>query len=159
MDRHSISHFRPQKGTGVADSVSRILLIEDNDADIYLFRKALEAADFPFELTVVQDGAEALAFVQSEGIRSVPDLVVLDLNLPKDGGLHVLRAIRERQTFSNVPVAVVSSSASPHDRAETGKLGVDRYIRKPSDLEEFLKIGQLFKELLFTRSSREDTKA
>ena len=110
----------------------------------------------------MQDGAEALAFVQGEGrysARSVPDLVVLDLNLPKDGGIQVLRAIRERETFSNVPVAVVSSSASPQDRDETGKLGVDRYIRKPSDLEEFLKIGQIFKELLFTRSSREDTKA
>ncbi len=144
---------------GVADNVSRILLIEDNDADVYLFRKALEAADFHFELTVVQDGAEALAFVRREGTGSVPDLVVLDLNLPKDGGIQVLKAIRESQSFYNVPVAVVSSSASPQDRAETSKLGADRYIRKPSDLEEFLEIGQIFKELLFTHSPGGDTTA
>lgn len=157
MGRYSISPFRPPKGTAVVDNVFRILLVEDNDADVYLFRKALAAADLKFELTVAQDGAEALAFVRREGTRSVPDLVVLDLNLPKDGGIHVLKAIRESQSFYNVPVAVVSSSASPHDRAETSKLGVDRYISKPSDLEEFLKIGQIFKELLFTHSPREDT--
>jgi CheY-like chemotaxis protein len=139
----------------VVDNVSRILVVEDNDADVYLFRKALETVDLRFELTVVQDGADALAFIRGEGrysARSVPDLVVLDLNLPKDGGIQVLLAIRERETFSNVPVAVVSSSASPQDRDETGKLGVDRYIRKPSDLEEFLKIGQILKELLLTHS-------
>lgn len=135
------------------DKVSRILLVEDNEADVYLFRKALETADLQFELTVMGDGAEALAFVRREGkysASSVPNLVVLDLNLPKDGGIQVLRAIREREDFSNVPVAIVSSSASPQDRHETGKLGVDRYITKPPNLEEFLKIGQTFRELLFT---------
>ena len=138
-------------------NVSRILLVEDNDADVYLFRKALEAAALIFELTVLQDGAKALAFVRQQGSysgRSVPDLVVLDLNLPKDGGIQVLRAIRENATFCNVPVAVVSSSASPQDRDETGKLGVNQYIPKPADLEEFLKIGQILKELLFTLGSR-----
>jgi CheY-like chemotaxis protein len=142
--------------------MSLILLVEDNDADVYLFRKALENADLKFELTVMQDGADALGFVRGEGqysARLVPDLVVLDLNLPKGGGIQVLQAIREREAFSEVPVAVVSSSASPQDRDETGKLGVNRYIRKPHDLEEFLKIGQIFKELLFTHSPREDTNA
>ena len=83
----------------MVDNVFRILLVEDNDADVYLFRKALEAADLKFELTVAQDGAEALAFVRREGTRSVPDLVVLDLNLPKDGGIQVLKAIRESAEF------------------------------------------------------------
>jgi CheY-like chemotaxis protein len=136
----------------VLDKVSRILLVEDNEADVYLFRKALETAKLQVELTVMPDGAEALAFVRREGkysASSVPDLVVLDLNLPKDGGIQVLRAIREKETFSNVPVAIVSSSASPQDRHETDKLGVDRYITKPPNLEEFLKIGQIFRELLF----------
>jgi CheY-like chemotaxis protein len=143
----------------VIDNVSQILLVEDNDADVYLFRKALAAADFKFELTLAQDGAEALAFVRGAGkysARPIPDLVVLDLNLPKDGGIQVLRAIRERATFANATVAVVSSSASPQDRDETGKLGVDRYVSKPADLEEFLKIGQIFKELLFPPIPRGD---
>lgn len=145
----------------MVDNVFRILLVEDNDADVYLFRKALEAADLKFELTVAQDGAEALAFVRGEGkysARSVPDLVALDLNLPKGGGIEVLRAIRQRETFSIVPVAVVSSSASPQDHDETDKLGIDRYVTKPADLEDFLNIGQIFKELLLTHSSRGDTK-
>jgi CheY-like chemotaxis protein len=145
----------------VVDNVSRIVLVEDNDADVYLLRKALQTADLKFELTVVRDGAEALAFVRREGrywARSVPDLVVLDLNLPKDNGIQVLRAIRERETFSSVPVAVLSSSASPKDRDESGKLGVDRYIQKPADLEEFLQIGQILKELLFTHGPRADIK-
>ncbi len=133
--------------------VSRILLVEDNEADVYLFCKALETTDLKFELTVIRDGAEALAFVRHEGkyaTSSVPNLVVLDLNLPKEGGVQVLQAIREGKIFSDVPVAIVSSSASPQDRHETGKLGVDRYITKPPNLEEFLKIGQIFRELLFT---------
>ena len=62
MGRYSISPFRPPKGTAVVDNVFRILLVEDNDADVYLFRKALAAADLKFELTVAQDGAEALGF-------------------------------------------------------------------------------------------------
>ena len=77
------------------DKVSRILLVEDNEADVYLFRKALETADLQFELTVMGDGAEALAFVRRErkySASSVPNLVALDLNLPKDGGIQVLRA-------------------------------------------------------------------
>jgi len=145
----------------VADNVSRILLVEDNDADVYLVRKALQTTDLRFELTVLQDGAEALAFVLREGkhcARSVPDLVVLDLNLPKADGLQVLRTIRERETFSSVPVAVLSSSASPKDRDESGKLSVDRYIQKPADLEEFLQIGQVLKELLVTHGPRTEIK-
>ncbi len=99
---------------------------------------------------MIPDGAEALAFVRHKGkylASSVPNLVVLDLNLPKDGGIQVLRAIREEETFSKVPVAIVSSSASPQDRDETSKLGVDRYITKPPDLEEFLKIGQIIQRV------------
>jgi chemotaxis family two-component system response regulator Rcp1 len=152
MVRHSISRFQPGKGRLLLDKVSRILLVEDNEADVYLFRKALENADLQFELTVMRDGAEALAFVRREGKYSaskVPNLVLLDLNLPKDGGIQVLRAIREREAFSNVPVAIVSSSASPQDRHETDELGVDRYVTKPPNLEEFLKIGQISKELLY----------
>src|ERR1700722_19735145 len=99
MVRHSISRSQPAKERRVLDKVSRILLVEDNEGDIYFFRKALETADFQFELTVMQDGAEALAFVRREGkyaASPVPNLVVLDLNLPKDGGFQVLKATREK---------------------------------------------------------------
>lgn len=142
----------------MVDDVGRILLIEDNDADVYLFQKALMTAEVKFALTVIGDGAEALAFVRREGKyseRPVPDLVLLDINLPKSGGIHVLRAIRETENFLKVQVAIVSSSASPQDRDQTEKLGVDRYITKPADLEGFLQIGQIIREMLLTRRIRD----
>ena len=129
----------------------RILLVEDNAADVYLFEHALEDVQLRFELTVIRDGAQAVAFVRREGKYAnspAPDLAVLDLNLPKKGGLQVLRAIRESGDLAKVPVAIVSSSASPQDLAKTQSLGVQRYITKPPDLDAFLQIGQILREML-----------
>lgn len=129
----------------------RILLVEDNAADVYLFKKALEEAQLQFELMVIQDGGEALAFVWREGKyaeRAVPDLAVLDLNLPKDSGIQILRAIRESGDLKEVRVAIVSSSAAPQDLAKTQGLGIELYITKPPDLEDFLQIGHILKETL-----------
>ena len=122
-----------------------ILLVEDNDADIYLFRRALAAAGLSAELTVMNDGAAALAFVRD---GDVPDIAVLDLNLPKHGGLQILQAIRERNDWSGVPIAVMSSSMSPAEQAMTTQLHVTRYIRKPPDLDSFLRIGNTVKDML-----------
>jgi len=135
----------------MSTQVFRILLVEDNAADAYLFRKALEGADLQFELAVIEDGAEALAYVRHEGKYAetpVPDLAVLDLNLPKNEGVEVLAAIRQNPEFANVPVVITSSSASPRDQARTCQLGAERYIMKPPDLHEFLKIGGVLKEIL-----------
>ena len=122
-----------------------ILLVEDNDADIYLFRRALAAAGLSAELTVMNDGAAALAFVRD---GDVPDIAVLDLNLPKHGGLQILQAIRESNDWSEVPIAVMSSSMSPAEQAMTTQLRVTRYIRKPPDLDAFLRIGNTVKDML-----------
>jgi chemotaxis family two-component system response regulator Rcp1 len=135
----------------------RILLVEDNAADIYLFRKALVKAEVPFELIVIEDGADALAFVRGEGKyagRPVPDLAVLDLNLPKYEGTEVLAAMRETETLANVPVVITSSSPSPRDRAKVELFHVERYITKPPDLEDFLKIGGVLKEVLLAGKAR-----
>jgi CheY-like chemotaxis protein len=129
----------------------RILLVEDNAGDVYLFEKALNEAQLRFELTVVRDGAQALAYIRREGNyanRPIPHLAVLDLNLPKSGGLQVLRAMRESRDLAAVPVAVASSSASPQDLAQTQELGVERYVTKPPDLDAFLEIGQVFRKML-----------
>jgi CheY-like chemotaxis protein len=128
-----------------------ILLIEDNAADVILLRRALASAQVDCELTVLEDGAEALSFVQSlEADRGIdaPDLAVLDLNLPKNDGVEVLQAMRATHTFSRVPVAIVTSSASPRERARVEQYGIGRYITKPSDLDEFLSIGLMLKQLL-----------
>jgi two-component system, chemotaxis family, response regulator Rcp1 len=138
----------------MTDRPVRILLVEDNAGDVYLFRKALENATLNFELNVIEDGAEALAFARQEGKYAgspVPDLALLDLNLPKNRGVEVLKAMRHNSHFSKVPVVITSTSATPRERAESEQLGVERYIVKPPDLEDFLQIGTLVKEILLSR--------
>jgi len=129
----------------------RILLVEDNAADTYLLRRALKDAGLNVELTVIEDGAEALAFVRHEGkyaARPIPDLAVLDLNLPKLGGATVLEAIRQNTDLCHVPVAIMTSSTGPREQVKAEELGDGRFITKPPDLEDFLKIGQVLKEML-----------
>jgi CheY-like chemotaxis protein len=134
-----------------------ILLVEDNAADVYLFRKALLGAGIDFELTVIGDGSMAIAFVRGEGEYAgapVPDLAVIDLNLPKKDGIEVLEAVRAVGRFDDMPVVVVSSSASPSSRLKEKHLRVARYITKPPDLDSFLQIGAPLKEILMRTEAR-----
>ncbi len=129
----------------------RILLIEDNPADVDLLRRAFRSAQLEYELTLLEDGAEALAFVrrlETGGGEPTPDLAVVDLNLPKNDGVEVLEAMRGTSAFADVPVAVLSSAASSRERARIEPYGIGRYITKPPDLDEFLRIGFILKELL-----------
>jgi chemotaxis family two-component system response regulator Rcp1 len=129
----------------------RIVLVEDNAADIYLFRQALKRAELHCELTVIKDGGDALAFAKGDAKRTstpVPDLLVLDLNLPKVGGCEVLAAVRQNLDLAHLTVAIMTSSAALQDRQKCDQLGVDRYIIKPLDLEEFLRIGETVKQIL-----------
>ena len=133
------------------DEPVRILLVEDNTADVYLFRKALLGVELNFELTVIEDGGRAIAFVRGEGEYAnspVPDLAVLDLSLPKNDGIQVLEAIRATKRFANVPVVITSSSPAPPARLKEEHLQVARYIMKPPDLEDFLQIGRVLKGIL-----------
>lgn len=125
--------------------VTRILVAEDNPADVYLLREAFSLAGHQVDLVVVTDGEQALAFVQSHGVFSdakVPDLIVLDLNLPKSDGSDVLRCIRETERFAGIPVVVLTSSDSPRDRKTIEGLGASSFITKPSDLDSFLALGR-----------------
>ena len=129
----------------------RILIVEDNPAHVHLLRLALIDAELDCELTVIDDGAEALAFAQRDGKyegTSIPELVVLDLNLPKRNGLEVLEAISKSRAFSDVPVAVVSSVFSPRELTTIEQFSVAYCRNKPSTLEEFLKIGLDLKALV-----------
>jgi CheY-like chemotaxis protein len=131
----------------------RILLCEDNAADVFLIRHALADAGIETELTVLDDGAAALAFVRKHeaGLNGeVPDLAILDLNLPKHTGLEILQAMRAGTAFSGMPVMVLSSSSAPRDLERLNEFRVDRYITKPADLDEFMKIGHAVKGLLTT---------
>jgi CheY-like chemotaxis protein len=124
-----------------------ILLAEDNPADVYLLREALSAQETgsQVDLIVVTDGEQAIDYVRRRGQFSEarrPDLIVLDLNLPKSEGSDVLRCIREQPDLTSIPVVVLTSSDSPKDRQAVEQLGANGYITKPSDLDAFLGLGE-----------------
>ena len=129
-----------------------ILLAEDNPADIYLIRQALQEHNVPCEMHVVEDGQSAIQFVTAMEKRALdprrPDLILLDLNLPQHDGIEILRLIRSNPDLARIPVAILTSSDSPRDRDAVDQLGITRYIRKPSDLQTFLNIGNTIKEIL-----------
>lgn len=125
--------------------------MEDNTADVYLFRKALTAAGLNFELNVIEDGGSGMAFVRGErgyAGSPVPDLAVIDLSLPKEDGIQILEALRASDRFSEIPVVVTSSSTAPPPRLKQEDLRAARYIIKPPELEAFMEIGVALKEIL-----------
>jgi CheY-like chemotaxis protein len=127
-----------------------ILLAEDNPGDVFLVRRALKEHHVDFELHVVRDGAEAIEFVQHMGDSlgsPWPDVVLLDLNLPKVDGSEVLREFRKRPECVETPVVIVSSSNSQRDRAKVAAMGEVHYFRKPSELSEYMELGALVAEV------------
>jgi len=135
------------KGAG---GMPRILLAEDNPADVYLIRMALEQHGVNFPLQLASDGAEVLRIIdQQESLAETElSLIVLDLNLPRHDGIEILERLRGTERLTLVPVIVLTSSDSPRDRNLANGLGTARFLRKPSNLEEFLSLGAVFKELL-----------
>ena len=134
-----------------------ILVIEDNDSDVFLLERALNKQDFRFELVHLLNGGEALAFIRRQTAyadAAIPDLILLDLNLSKYSGEDILREIRSAAHFGGVPVCVWSSSRSPRDEALLKELGVRRFISKPSGLDQFMEIGKILKDLLAAPKAR-----
>jgi two-component system response regulator len=134
---------------------ARILVIEDNPADVELLRMALRHAGLDCELTIIDDGADALALVSRQPPASAADLdlAIIDLNLPKHGGEEILEALRANPDLTDLPVAILTSSSSTRDVFGMHRLRVGRYIVKPPDLDAFLKIGFTVKELLTESTS------
>ena len=126
-----------------------ILLVEDNPADVGLVREALEEHASACELIVITDGESAIEFLRDVAGKGTqgPDLIVLYLNLPRRTGREVLEFIRSSSKFTEVPIVILSSSDGRKDRDDATRLGATRYIRKPSRLEEFIKLGAVFKQL------------
>jgi CheY-like chemotaxis protein len=134
-----------------SDRKAQILVVEDNPADVELLRLALAAAQLDHELTVITDGGEALAYAEQKGKYSdgeTPDLAILDLNLPKNGGLEILAAMRRNPAFDSVAITILSSSSWPRERDRMGGLRVERFITKPYDLDEYMQIGFVLKQML-----------
>jgi CheY-like chemotaxis protein len=133
-----------------------ILLIEDNPADANLVQEALLEHGVHCNLIHIKDGEEGVRFVNrlDRGEAPCPDLVILDLNLPRQPGSAVLERMRASSSCAHVPVVVLTSSNNQKDRDQAAKLGASLYIRKPSQLTELLKLGALFKQILEEASRR-----
>ncbi len=129
---------------------STILLVEDNPADILLLREALAWNDVKFDLLIAYDGDEAVELIEEieAAPSSGPDLIVLDLNLPRKNGFDVLRRVRRSLKCGAGPVVVLSSSETAADRAEAARLGASCYIRKPSNLNDVRSVGGKLKAIL-----------
>jgi CheY-like chemotaxis protein len=125
-----------------------IFIVEDNATDVELFRLALSEACVASDLVVFEDGGEIIDHIRKPDSALLPDLIMLDLNLPKSGGLEVLRVIRESPVFAKVPVAVLSSSSSPREREQLSAFNIRQFIVKSPDLEEYLKVGSIVSTLL-----------
>jgi CheY-like chemotaxis protein len=125
----------------------QILLAEDNQGDIFLIAEALSNHRVKHRLHVVRDGEAALQFFEKMGDAGIPrpDLLMLDLNLPKVEGDVVLENFRGRPDCRRTPVIVVTSSDAPRDRERVSRLGISGYFRKPSDLAEFMRLGEVVK--------------
>lgn len=115
-----------------------ILLVEDNDDDVCLTRRALKKANIANALDVVGDGIAALAYLRAADAQSArPAIVLLDLKLPRLDGLSVLREIRADPLLRSQPVVVLTTSQEQQDVVQSYELGANSYVRKPVDFEQF----------------------
>jgi chemotaxis family two-component system response regulator Rcp1 len=120
-----------------------VLLVEDSPGDVRLTREAFKDAKVYLNLHVASDGAEAMAFLNREGEHANaprPDLILLDLNLPKKDGREVLQEIKESPTLKSIPVVILTTSASDADILRSYRLHANCYITKPVGLDGFLEV-------------------
>jgi CheY-like chemotaxis protein len=120
-----------------------VLLVEDNEGDILLTREALEDAKIHINLAVVNDGKEAIDFLNKEKKYAgalTPDLMLLDVNLPKKNGLEVLQYIKQSHHLKQIPVIMLTTSSSPRDIKECYSNYANCYITKPIDAGDFLAV-------------------
>lgn len=128
-----------------------MLIVEDNDADVFLIREALKAKNLSVAIHVVRDGEQAMQYfdqTDADATAPCPSLVLLDINLPRKQGAEVLRHMRQSLRCRNALVIAVSTSDSARDREQMAELGANGYFRKPSEYAEFMKLGDVVKVLL-----------
>ena len=130
-----------------------ILLVEDNPGDVRLTQEALKETKLQNNLSVVLDGESALAFLRRDGEYAGaprPDLILLDLNLPKKGGREVLAEIKADPALRRIPVAVLTMSGSEEDIVKSYDLHANCYIRKPLDIGQFMTVVQCVEDFWFS---------
>jgi two-component system, chemotaxis family, response regulator Rcp1 len=126
-----------------------ILMVDDNPADIDLTSEVLAQGKNHFHVNAVNDGEEAISFLQRQGKYArapLPDLVVLDLNLPRKNGCEVLASIKADPSLAKIPVVIFTTSQSNSDITRSYKLGANCYLKKPGNLPEFVAVVQSMAE-------------
>jgi len=120
-----------------------ILLVEDNKGDVGLIEEVFEEAKIKNNIHVAEDGEEAVLYLRGEGKfigARRPDLILLDLNLPKKDGREVLKEIKENINLKNIPVIILTSSSAENDIARAYELHANAYVTKPLDFNQFLMV-------------------
>jgi two-component system, chemotaxis family, response regulator Rcp1 len=130
-----------------------ILLVEDNPADVRLTREALKEEKFYSNLSVVTDGVEAMTYLRREGQYAQaprPDLILLDLNLPRKDGREVLEEVKSDPDLKVIPVVVLTMSKADEDIARSYRLHANCYVTKPVDLGQFLMVAKSIQDFWLT---------
>jgi CheY-like chemotaxis protein len=130
-----------------------VLLVEDNPGDVRLTKEALKEGKVRNNLHVAQDGVEALRFLRREGEHANaarPDLILLDLNLPKMDGREVLQTIKADPALKFIPVVILTSSQAEQDILRAYDLNANCYVSKPVDLDQFITVVKSIEDFWFT---------
>lgn len=128
-----------------------IVVIEDNPSDVFLVKQAIAVHHLDVDLQVFGDGEEALSMIariDAEEDVACPNVMLLDINLPRTDGFTVLQRLRQSKNCAQIPVVVMTSSAAPNDRTKAAALGAKAYFQKPAGYTAFLKIGDIIENLL-----------
>lgn len=127
-----------------------ILLVEDNPGDVRLTVEALKEGRILNQMSVVADGIEAMDFLRNSNSQTPPDLIMLDLNLPRMSGQEVLATIKADENLRRIPVVVLTTSNSEQDIYDSYNLHANCYVTKPVDLEQFIKVVRSIEEFWLT---------
>ena len=129
-----------------------ILLVEDNHADILLTREAFKEGTIPHEMNAVNDGVEAISYLKRAGKyadAARPDIILLDINLPKKNGFEVLAEIKQDPDLKHIPAIILSTSSSKHDIRKAYEMHANCYLIKPIELEDFLRVIRSLEDFWF----------
>jgi DNA-binding response OmpR family regulator len=136
-----------------------ILLVEDNPGDVFLVRRALVKHQIDCELITIEDGEAAMRYLDCTGLsphwQGRPDLILLDLNLPRRSGAQILERLKDSPSCQRAPVIILTSSDSPGDRAEVLRLGAAYYFCKPTDLAGFMALGKVVEDVMAAHSTQD----
>ena len=136
-----------------SDKAVEILLVEDNLGDVVLTKEALKEGKISNNLSVTRDGIEALEFLRRQGSFADaprPDLILLDLNMPRMNGAEVLAEVKADPELKTIPVVMLTTSAADQDIINAYKLNANCYVTKPVDFDQFMKVVQTIDQFWLT---------